>query len=190
MNRKLIRLTESDLHRIVRESVNRVLNESFKSKKLRDVFNKNNKPHPGSLFYVGEVWPNLHDITDDMIDGVYDSPDGLDDEIPHIIFPDNTTIKFNDKIKASNDIASDKFSKRDPNHGVHFIHNKKYFSRTNDFYNDYMHMKPIWNQCIKDGDTPFFSDYPDSKPSIVKKSFANRAKNRYKELRDNRMKGK
>ena len=28
MNRKLIRLTESDLHRIVKESVNRVLNES------------------------------------------------------------------------------------------------------------------------------------------------------------------
>ena len=27
MNKKLIRLTESDLHRIVRESVNRVLNE-------------------------------------------------------------------------------------------------------------------------------------------------------------------
>ena len=27
MNKKLIRLTESDLHRIVRESVNKVLNE-------------------------------------------------------------------------------------------------------------------------------------------------------------------
>ena len=29
MNKKLIRLTESDLHRIVRESVNRVLNETY-----------------------------------------------------------------------------------------------------------------------------------------------------------------
>lgn len=29
MNKKLIRLTESDLHRIVKESVNRVLNESY-----------------------------------------------------------------------------------------------------------------------------------------------------------------
>ena len=28
MNKKLIRLTESDLHKIVKESVNRVLNES------------------------------------------------------------------------------------------------------------------------------------------------------------------
>lgn len=27
MNKKLIRLTESDLHRIVKESVNRILNE-------------------------------------------------------------------------------------------------------------------------------------------------------------------
>ena len=30
MNKKLIRLTESDLHRIVKESVNRVLNEAYK----------------------------------------------------------------------------------------------------------------------------------------------------------------
>ena len=29
MNKKLIRLTESDLHRIVRESVNKVLNEAY-----------------------------------------------------------------------------------------------------------------------------------------------------------------
>ena len=29
MNKKLIRLTESDLHRIVKESVNRVLNEDI-----------------------------------------------------------------------------------------------------------------------------------------------------------------
>lgn len=29
MNKKLIRLTESDLHRIVKESVNKILNESF-----------------------------------------------------------------------------------------------------------------------------------------------------------------
>ena len=34
MNKKLIRLTESDLHRIVKESVNRVLNEAY-----RDPFN-------------------------------------------------------------------------------------------------------------------------------------------------------
>ena len=32
MNKKLIRLTESDLHRIVKESVNRILNESNDTK--------------------------------------------------------------------------------------------------------------------------------------------------------------
>ena len=37
MNKKVIRLTEGDLHRIVKESINSVLNESFKSKILRDL---------------------------------------------------------------------------------------------------------------------------------------------------------
>ena len=37
MNKKLIRLTENALHRIVKESINSVLNESFKSKILRDL---------------------------------------------------------------------------------------------------------------------------------------------------------
>ena len=34
MNKKLIRLTESDLHRIVRESVNRVLRESLREEEI------------------------------------------------------------------------------------------------------------------------------------------------------------
>ena len=37
MNKKLIRLTESDLHRIVRESVNNVITELFDSPKTQDV---------------------------------------------------------------------------------------------------------------------------------------------------------
>ena len=36
MNSKLIRLTESDLHRIVKESVNRILNEIGNTQKGRD----------------------------------------------------------------------------------------------------------------------------------------------------------
>ena len=36
MNKKLIRLTEGDLHRIVKESVNRILNESFNDAMLKD----------------------------------------------------------------------------------------------------------------------------------------------------------
>jgi hypothetical protein len=35
MNKKLIRLTEADLHRIVKESVNRILTESKNSKRYR-----------------------------------------------------------------------------------------------------------------------------------------------------------
>lgn len=39
MNKKLIRLTESDLHRIVKESVEKILNEIGDTKKGRDDIN-------------------------------------------------------------------------------------------------------------------------------------------------------
>jgi hypothetical protein len=39
MNKKLIRLTESDLHRIVKESVNVVLREAYKVDSIEDVRN-------------------------------------------------------------------------------------------------------------------------------------------------------
>lgn len=39
MNKKLIRLTESDLHRIVKESVNRVLNEEHGGTYIQGVLN-------------------------------------------------------------------------------------------------------------------------------------------------------
>ena len=40
MNKKLIRLTESDLHRIVKESVNRILKESLDSHMMIDDKNR------------------------------------------------------------------------------------------------------------------------------------------------------
>lgn len=40
MNKKLIRLTESDLHRIVKESVNRVLREDTKVQRKKDPMNQ------------------------------------------------------------------------------------------------------------------------------------------------------
>jgi len=40
MNKKLIRLTESDLHRIVKESVNRILNEIGNTKDGRNKIRK------------------------------------------------------------------------------------------------------------------------------------------------------
>lgn len=38
MNKKIIRLTESDLHKIVKESVNRALNEELAKKDWGGVF--------------------------------------------------------------------------------------------------------------------------------------------------------
>ena len=43
MNKKLIRLTESDLHRIVKESVNRVLNEASFRDLIKNRPQKNEK---------------------------------------------------------------------------------------------------------------------------------------------------
>ena len=40
MNKKLIRLTENDLHKIVKESVNRILNEIGDTEKGRDNINQ------------------------------------------------------------------------------------------------------------------------------------------------------
>jgi hypothetical protein len=49
MAKKLIRLTESDLHRIVKESVNRILNEMDEGKVV------NNKPYFKSSWSEGEL---------------------------------------------------------------------------------------------------------------------------------------
>ncbi len=40
MNKKLIRLTESDLHRIVKEATNRVISELFDTQKGKDMQNR------------------------------------------------------------------------------------------------------------------------------------------------------
>ncbi len=73
MNKKLIRLTESDLHRIVKESVNRILKESNELPRNGWKFLKTWQleiRHNGDLVYAienrpkdGEVWllTNMHD---------------------------------------------------------------------------------------------------------------------------------
>ena len=66
MNKKLIRLTESDLHRIVRESVNRVLREDFLSDLVVRAFDRK-----GNELTLGDIviWKNekckVADWTDD-----------------------------------------------------------------------------------------------------------------------------
>lgn len=66
MKKKLVRLTESDLHRIIKESVYSILNErrSIKSKKLFDILNK----HKGfdSKFQAADI----HNVQDEDIIGV------------------------------------------------------------------------------------------------------------------------
>ena len=57
-NKKLIRLTEADLHRIVRESVNNVLNEISDELKQRYV--------DGRIGQFNNILPDLHHAEYDM----------------------------------------------------------------------------------------------------------------------------
>ena len=63
MNKKLIKLTESDLHRIVKESVNRILNEgvSFDEtiKSIKDLCNDTNMTVEFGQKYVYDGIPTL-----------------------------------------------------------------------------------------------------------------------------------
>ena len=62
--KKIIRLTESDIHNLVMEAVNAVLNEakSIKSKKLQDIFRKYGTPTGGHNMCI-----DLHNIKDEDI---------------------------------------------------------------------------------------------------------------------------
>ena len=79
MNKKLIRLTESDLHRIVKESVNRVLREE---NGLNAVFNEIDFSNPDDI----DAWNSIRnavnskqELVDKIIDGIYDGK--FDNEI-------------------------------------------------------------------------------------------------------------
>lgn len=92
MNKNIIKLTESDLHNIVKESVNKILesyiiNEkrNIKSKKLYDILQQ----HSGVNKYPGQHYNSVacldfHNMTDDDIIGVFDYKDikNLNDDCP------------------------------------------------------------------------------------------------------------
>ena len=59
--KRRIRLTESDLHRIVRESVNMVLDESFKSDAISRIRHPFNKEKRSRLKDVLDTEPNTND---------------------------------------------------------------------------------------------------------------------------------
>jgi hypothetical protein len=67
MDRKLIRLTEADLHRIVKESVNRILKEGYVDDTIETY---GNPPYTASFKYEGDWTPcnNPNDLEDYMID--------------------------------------------------------------------------------------------------------------------------
>ena len=81
MDRKLIRLTESDLHNIIRNTVARILNEKKENSKKRkytvyingekdDTFSKRNwkgKPKVGNGFYFGGAVFKIKKVTDDSV---------------------------------------------------------------------------------------------------------------------------
>ena len=79
MNKKLIRLTESDLHRIVKESVNRVLNEVLDTadsvmKFRHDKGNKLNKPMARLKSKLNPKWA---DKKRDQMSKLYDREDDI-----------------------------------------------------------------------------------------------------------------
>jgi len=60
MAKKLIRLTESDLHRIVKESVRKVLKEGFYDR-MRQLNGETDKEDKGNIFYgVDKETPNVY----------------------------------------------------------------------------------------------------------------------------------
>lgn len=68
MKKKLIRLTESDLHRIVKESVNRVVKEAYK---IDDEIDLSEMKDRGSIPYIIAVRKALEDCRE-KVDSIYD----------------------------------------------------------------------------------------------------------------------
>ncbi len=67
MNKKLIRLTESDLHKIVKESVNRAIRPSaYRRRNLREWADEGGE----CLGYLEDIESTLND----MLQGMYGSP--------------------------------------------------------------------------------------------------------------------
>lgn len=65
--KKIIRLTESDLHRIIKESVDRVLNEAFSSQKLAKMAQEHGGIRKGAYGSYGDEEFPIANLTDDMI---------------------------------------------------------------------------------------------------------------------------
>lgn len=65
--KKIIRLTEGDLHRIVNESVNKILKEAFKSPKLDALAKQHGGIRKSAYGYLDNNDLSISELTDDMI---------------------------------------------------------------------------------------------------------------------------
>lgn len=186
-------INESRLKQIIKESIKRVLNESFKSSKLEKVFNKHHHkpnilsdPHYNSTsdIYFNNMWSHVSEITDDMIDGIYDSPQEahVTNKTPYMSFKNGTTVVFNDKIKKLEQNAGNKFLKRNNSQWWDREYKENYYSR-NLHYNSFKRNYKGWNKDIENGDKPYFGYDKETRhqttPSVVKKSQFNNAKDWY-----------
>lgn len=80
MNKKLIRLTESDLHRIVKESVNRIISESDLNKPIDGNLDIPSYEDPNELFSNCEI-PNRTEKFNKIMRGYSKMPKGYDRSI-------------------------------------------------------------------------------------------------------------
>lgn len=121
----------------------------------------------------------LSEITDDMIEGVYNSPQEahVSKSTPYMEFSNGTTIVFNDKLKQLEKPSEERFNTRFNKNAIVQSYKDTYFSR-NPYYNDFRSGRGMWNHDIKNGDKPYF---PGTKPSQVKDSHYQAAKNWYRE---------
>ena len=102
MNKKLIRLTEGDLHRIVRESVNRILNEG--------AYNMNSSEYK-QMYDSGDKWYDDREDADTRKE--IEDYEALPDKARH---PYGTEIPdLSDRIKNRPWKSNDKLAKKEPN---------------------------------------------------------------------------
>lgn len=183
----IIKLNESELRNIILEGIKSALNESFSSKILQDIFSKNHKYdrsytslHINTLkdIYFNNMWNQyLSEITDDMIDGIYNSPQEahVTKSTPYMEFSNGVTVVFNNKLKELQGASEKKFNDRWNHPAIIQSYKDNYFSR-NPYYNDFRSGRGMWNHDINNGNKPYFTG---ATPSQVKDSHYQAAKNWY-----------
>ena len=119
MKKQIIRLTEGDLHNIIKESVNNILMEKrgINSKKLYDILQQhgglefspgNRQRFAGKHFSHSPACLDLHNMTDDDVIGVFDY-----DEIKmlNLEYPSQEVLdKFNVKLGSADMLEKERLS--------------------------------------------------------------------------------